>query len=266
MRTNFNHGHPDVSKECWDAAASCFRAGVPLPPVLDALYLTPEARARITPRLRELRKTVEVDPTLSEAGKLNELKRIRCAELEEPIVQATRQIGRKMEALLKQLVKLKDHRMALAADLRTVNRRILEVTRVGIGNRSRLIAQHDQLVAEIQDVYKQMTSILDRFPPVYVDGTHLCDRGLLRTGLSVKRVIELGGVTRSQSKVYRIHQHEKPSKRVDLGFQFSPTLLELLPKLREGHETLSELRRSIDTDRKVLRQTAGHTDILWRND
>lgn len=261
MRTNLNQANPDVSKECWNAAADCFRAGAPLPPVLDALYLTPEARARTTHRLRELRKAVEVDPTLSEAGKLEELKRIRCAELEEPIVHATRRIGRRIETLFGQLVTLKDRRMALAAGLRTINRNILQVTRAGIGNRSQLIAQHDQVVAEIQDVYKRMTLILDKFPPVYVDGTYLCDRGLLRTGLSVKRVIELGGVTRSQSNVYRIHRHEKPSRRAGLDFQFSPTLMELLPKLREGQETLAELRRSIDADRKTLRQKAGHTDI-----
>lgn len=264
MRSNFNYGNPDVSKECWDAAADCFRAGVPLPPVLDALYLTTEARARTTRRLRQLRADIEVDSTLSATENLSVLKRIRCAELEKPIVQATRQIGRRMEVLFNQLVKLKDRRMALAADLRTVNRNIVEVTRVGIGNRSQLIAQHDQLAAEIQDVYRGMTLVLERFPLLYVDGTHLCDRGLLRTGLSVKRVIELGGVPRSQSNVYRIHKHEKPSRRVDLDFQFSPTLLEFLPKLRECQETLSELRRSILADQNTLRQTPGQTDILWQ--
>lgn len=261
MRPRRIHPQADVTSECWAAAAECFRAGAPLQQVLDALCLNNEGRARTAPRLRQLRSSTEVDPTLDLIEQLIELKRIRCSELEAPIAKATDRVGRKMQTYLDQLVPLKDRRMVLAAELRSVNGNIREIERAGIGNRSRFIAQHDQLVAEIGSIYDEMVSILGNFPAIFVDGTHLCDRGLLRTGLTVRQVIELGGVARSQSTVYRVYRHETPSKQTDFDFKFSPTLLELLPKFRACHEAMSELRRSIDADRKTLRQRAGFTDI-----
>ncbi|WP_156765439.1 hypothetical protein [Mycobacterium sp. 1245852.3] len=261
MRTRRIHPQADVSSQCWEAAVECFRAGAPLQQVLDALCLSNEGRARTAPRLRQLRLATQIDPAFEASEQITELKRIRCSELEAPIVQATDRIGRKMQTYLDQLVTLKDRRMALAADLRSVNRNIREIERVSIGNRSRLIAQHDQLVAEIGSIYDEMVAILANFTAIYVDGTHLCDRGLLRTGLTVRQVLHLGGATRSQRTVYRAQKYAGSSKPTDFDFKFSPTLSELLSKLRACHEAMSELRRSIDTDRATLRRKAGHTDI-----
>lgn len=261
MRTRRIHPQADVTNQCWDAAVECFRAGAPLQQVLDALCLSSEGRARTAPRLRQLRLATRIDPALDASEKISELKRIRCSELEAPIVQATDRIGRKMQTYLDQLVTLKDRRMALAADLRSVNRNIREIERVSMGNRSRLIAQHDQLVAEIGSVYDGMAAILASFTAIYVDGTRLCDRGLLRTGLTVRQLLHLGGTTRSQRTVYRTQKYDSYTKPTGFDFQFSPTLSELLPKLRASHEALSELRRSIEKDRATLRQKAGHTDI-----
>lgn len=262
MRTRQPHGNPDVTQECWKAALDCLRAGASKPQVAEALRPSSlDARARIVGRLKAVKTAIADEPDPSADDQLAELRRIRCAELELPIVQAADQNARKRSALLNEL---RDHVarcQALAAKLREVNVRLRQVERAGIGNTKLIVAEHNSLVQSLRSTYCAQLSTLKRIELLNKADTNLCDRGLLRSGNTVKHVLELGGAPRSTSTLHRIYRHDKSKRLVEWEFRFSPTLLELLPLLRAGHETLVELRASINSDLQVLEKKPGHTDI-----
>lgn len=262
MRTRQPHGKPDVTQECWKAALDCLRAGASKPQVADALRPSGlDARARVIGRLKAVKTTISDEPGLSPDEHLAELRRLRCAELELPIVQAADQNARRRSALLNELRVQVARRQALAAKLGEVNVRLRQVERAGIGKRKLIVAEHNSLVQSLRGTYCVLLSTLKRIELLNKADTNLCDRGLLRSGNTVKHVLELGGAPRSTSTLHRIYRNDKSERRVEWDFRFSPTLLELLPVLRAGHEALVELRASINSDLQVLEKKPGHTDI-----
>lgn len=261
MRTGQVPGKPDVSTACWAAALECLRAGAPTPQVVAALRVAGPARAQMAIRLKTAKTTITIDPNLSAQQQLSELREVRRAELEDPIVEAADRYARQMSALLGELRPLEAQRQTLAADLRVLNQKIRLVERAGIGDRTRLVAQHDSLKFSLRDLSTAMLATVNRFESIHVDFTTLCDRGLLRSGHTVKSILELGGVPRGQSTVYRVHQKEKSPRPSDWEFYFSPTLLEVLPRLKAGQEALVEFRASIAADLVRLARQPGQTDI-----
>jgi len=248
MRSGQVPGKPDVSAACWAAALQCLRAGAPTPQIVAALRVAGPARAQMAIRLKTAKTTITVDPKLAAEQQLTELREIRRAELEDPIVEAADNYARQLSALLGELRPVEAQRRTLAADLRVLNQKIRLIERAGIGDTNCLVAQHFSLTSRLRDLSTAVLATVNRFESIHVEFTTLCDRGLLRSGHTVKSVLELGGVPRGQSTVYRVHQNEKSPRPSDWEFQFSPTLLEVLPRLKAGQEALVEFRTSIAAD------------------
>jgi len=218
-----------------------------------------KTRARI--RLDNLRRQLAPSPALSAREALSRLSDLRRDELERPIVEAILANTNEIQKLFQSSAAIRARRSSLVNQLREVNRMINEIDRVGLGmsRRVALVVRHNQIVAHIFDEYESLARILDQVETVYVRSTALADRGLLLSGVSVKETLRLGGVTRSDTRVYR--SREKLTDPPACEHRFTPTLRQLLPSLQAAQVAVAELRGSIEADQRRLLNVPGQTDL-----
>ncbi|MBV5246933.1 hypothetical protein KUF57_25735 [Mycolicibacterium sp. PAM1] len=261
MGSSHRHSRPAPSEALWAAAANAVQAGASNAKILTAMRLAEPEKTRARIQLDCLKRQLAPNPALSAQEALLQLTEVRREELERPIVDAVVANAEEIKRLFESSRALSDRRSVLVQELRDVNRMINEIDRVGLGTnrRAAIVVRHNQIVAGLLDLYESLSQILDEAEVVYVRNTALADRGLLLDGASVKETQSLGGVTRSDTRIYRSRQ--KLTDPPGCEHRFTPTLRELLPIFHAAEEAIAELRESMDADRRRLLNMPGQTDL-----